>query len=40
LIEDKEACGASYDDAETLAAYRGFVPHTVEHNDFIKDAME
>ena len=39
LIPEKIASQTTADDAETLAKYRGFIPHTVEHSDFLKDAM-
>jgi len=40
LNPDKIAAGATYEDAETLAAYRGLAPRTVGHKDFLAEAME
>lgn len=39
LLSEVVACGASYDDAETLALRAGKIPKTVEYNDFVSDAM-
>jgi hypothetical protein len=39
-IPQKTASRATFEDATTLAKYRGLVPDTVEHNDFISGAME
>ncbi|TQF41153.1 hypothetical protein UNPF46_08515 [Bradyrhizobium sp. UNPF46] len=38
-IPTKIASRTTSDDAETLAKYKGFTPHTVEHSDFIHEAM-
>ena len=40
LIGDKVASGATGEDAETLAQYRGLLPRTVAFNDFVQGAME
>jgi hypothetical protein len=39
LIEDKVPSGTTLEDAETIAAYAGFVPGTVGFTGFIQDAM-
>jgi hypothetical protein len=39
LIEEKEASGATFDDARTLAAYAGLQEGTVAFNDFVQEAM-
>ena len=39
LIKDKEASGATVEDAETLAAYARLVRGTVGYNDFVADAI-
>lgn len=38
-IPTKIAAHALYEDAEVLARYRGLVPNTIEHSDFISEAM-
>jgi hypothetical protein len=38
-VPDKVASRTTSEDAEILAKYRGFVPHTIEHSDFIQEAM-
>lgn len=38
-IPSKIAAHANYEDAETLAKAAGLVPHTIEHSDFISEAM-
>lgn len=39
-IPEKTALGATHEDAETLAKYRGLAPRTVEHSDFMHQAMQ
>jgi len=39
LIADKVASGATAEDAEALAAYRGLVRGTVGFNDFVQNAL-
>jgi hypothetical protein len=39
LIKDKGVNGATYEDAQMLANYKGLVSHTVGHGDFIQDAI-
>ena len=38
-IKDKEASGATYEDAVTLAQYERLVPNTNAFNDFVQAAM-
>jgi hypothetical protein len=38
-IPKKIGSQATYEDAEVLAKDRGLVPHTIEHSDFIHEAM-
>jgi len=38
-IPEKTASRATYEDAEILARYRGLVPRTVAHTDFLAGAM-
>jgi hypothetical protein len=38
-ISKKSASRATYEDAEMLARYRGLVPRTVEHTEFISEEM-
>jgi hypothetical protein len=38
-IPHKTASRATYEDAATLANYRGEVPRTIGHGDFMSDAM-
>jgi hypothetical protein len=38
-IPKKTASRTTSEDAEVLAKYEGFVPHTIEHSDFIHGAM-
>jgi hypothetical protein len=33
------ASRATYEDAETLAAYEGLIPRTIAHNGFIQECM-
>lgn len=40
LLEEKEGRGATYDDAVTLALYKGYARDTNEFNDYQKSAME
>jgi hypothetical protein len=39
LIKEKEAHGATTDDAEVLATYKGLIRGTNEYNDFIAEAI-
>ncbi len=39
LLMEKEAAQCTYDDAETLAEYRGLVPDTIAFGDFVRNAM-
>ena len=39
LIDEKEANGATMQDAETLAEYAGFVPGTTGFTDFVQEAV-
>jgi len=39
LIKDIEAHGVLYEDAITLAAYRGLTPHTMGYQAFVDDAL-
>jgi hypothetical protein len=38
-VPDKIASRTTSEDAEILAKYRGFVRHTIEHSDFVHEAM-
>jgi hypothetical protein len=38
-IPKKTASRTTYEDAEVLAKYKGLIPHTVEHSDFVFEAM-
>lgn len=40
LIEDKEASGATFEDAEVLAKYAGLKRGTTGYDDFVSSAME
>lgn len=39
LIDDKQASGATMQDAETLAAYAGYVPGTVWFTDYVQSTV-
>lgn len=39
LMDEKIAAGTTYDDAQTLAKYAGYVPDTPDYNPFIKECM-
>lgn len=39
LVKDRTAKGALYEDAVLLAQFRGYVQHTNEFNDYVREAM-
>lgn len=39
LIKDKQGEQCTYDDAQTLALYAGLIPGTVQHTEFVQQAV-